>query len=139
MRIIRITSGADPAAGIIARQPLGRDGLIRDDLGVVGAIQFTRKHLLFLGLAQPISPRLGKASGTAARAARAFTLSSSIWRMSGSMPVELQLVANVGDERNVELLAVEIALEVEQEDFKQWRAVVERRAPAETCHPVEAL
>src|SRR5579864_2121090 len=45
--------------------------------------------------------------------------------------VELQLVADEADEGDIEHLAVEIALEVEQENLQQRRAVVEGRAAAE--------
>src|ERR1700722_14788553 len=53
--------------------------------------------------------------------------------------VKLQLLAEEGDEGNVQAAAIKVALEVEQEDFEQWRAVVEGRTPAKNPDPVAAL
>ena len=53
--------------------------------------------------------------------------------------VELQFLADEGDEGDIERRSVEIALEIEQEDFKQRRAIVEGRAAAEACDAIEAL
>src|SRR5271155_151307 len=53
--------------------------------------------------------------------------------------IELQFFAKEGDEGDVQAAAIEVALEIEQEDFQQRRAVVESRAAAKTRHPVEAL
>src|SRR6516162_2162329 len=52
--------------------------------------------------------------------------------------VELQFLADEADEGDVEHLAVKIVLEIEQEDFKQRRAIVEGRASSETCYAVDA-
>src|SRR5882757_4656239 len=53
--------------------------------------------------------------------------------------VELQLVADEGDEGDVQRRPVKIALEIEQEYFQQRRAIVEGRAAAEACDAIEAL
>src|SRR6202453_1670631 len=52
--------------------------------------------------------------------------------------VELQFLAEESDEGDVEAAAINVALEVEQEDFQQRRAIVEGRTPAKTRDPVEA-
>src|SRR5271163_619562 len=51
---------------------------------------------------------------------------------------ESLLVADKTNEGDVNRLAVEIAGEIEQKDFKQHRPVVEGRPPAETRHGVVA-
>src|SRR5258708_623369 len=53
-------------------------------------------------------------------------------------PVELQLVADEADEGDIERRAIEIAREIEQEHFEQWRAIVEGRAAAEARHAIES-
>src|SRR5262249_5094756 len=52
---------------------------------------------------------------------------------------KLQFFANETDESHIESLAVQIALEVEQEDFQERRAIVESRAAAEARDTFEAL
>ena len=53
--------------------------------------------------------------------------------------VELQFVADEGDEGDIERRAVKIALEIEQEDLQQRRAIVEGRTATEAGDAVEAL
>src|SRR5258708_310756 len=69
---------------IVTDEPGFGRRLIGTEFGV-GTVQLARQHLLFFGLAQPISPSLGNASGAAASAARARALSSSICRIRASM------------------------------------------------------
>ena len=90
------------------------------------------------GASSVIDPEPRKGIGAAASAARARAdhRPSCHQRVDA---VEFQLVADEGDEGDVELGAVEVALEVEQEDFEQRRAVVEGRAAAETRDAVEPL
>src|SRR5882757_2732355 len=52
--------------------------------------------------------------------------------------VEFQLVANETDEGDVEDVAVEVALEIEQEHFEQRRAIVEGRATAVAGDTIDA-
>src|SRR5262249_14355465 len=52
---------------------------------------------------------------------------------------KFQLLADEADEGDVERLAIKVSLEVEQEDFQEWRAVVEGRATAEARDAVEAF
>ncbi len=52
--------------------------------------------------------------------------------------VELRLRPDPADEGDVERLAVEVAREIEQEDFEQRRAVVEGRPAAEARDAVVA-
>src|SRR5439155_19936321 len=53
--------------------------------------------------------------------------------------VEFQLLADEADESAVQRLPVEVALEVEKEDFQERRTIVEGRTAAEAGHAVEAL
>jgi len=53
--------------------------------------------------------------------------------------VELQFVADEGDEGDIECRSIEIALEIEQEYFQQRRAIVEGRAAAEAGDAIKAL
>src|SRR3569833_4101548 len=57
----------------------------------------------------------------------------------GRDAVEFQLVAQIFDEGDVERLAVEVGVEIEQEDFEQRWAVVEGRPPAIARNPIESL
>src|SRR5215468_5139709 len=51
--------------------------------------------------------------------------------------VELELVPDPVDEGDVDHLAVEVAGEIEQEDFQQHSADIEHRPPPETRDAVE--
>src|SRR5712692_10163681 len=51
--------------------------------------------------------------------------------------VERQFVADKGDEGDVQRRSIEIALEIEQEDFQQRCAIVEGRAAAKTRYAIE--
>src|SRR6202165_3856990 len=52
--------------------------------------------------------------------------------------VELQFFPNKGDEGDVERFSIEIALEIEQEELQQRRAIVEGRAAAEAGDAIKA-
>src|SRR5918996_3957341 len=74
---------------IVAREPGLVGGGIRLQFRIAGAIEFAGQHLLFFGLAQPITPSLGNALGAAASRARARALSSSICRINASIESNL--------------------------------------------------
>src|SRR5258708_16325849 len=53
--------------------------------------------------------------------------------------IELQFLADEGDEGDIERRPVEVALKIEQEDFQQRRAVVEGRTAAEARDAIQPL
>src|SRR3569833_3148084 len=53
--------------------------------------------------------------------------------------VEFQFITQIFDKGDIERLAIQVGVEIEQEDFKQRRAVVEGRPPAVARDAVEAL
>src|SRR6266478_1375835 len=69
---------------VVAHQPGFVRSLIGGYFGIAGTIKFAREHLLLFGFGQPMTPSFGNALGTAASAARARALSSSICRTSAS-------------------------------------------------------
>src|SRR6266481_7627464 len=70
---------------VVAHQPGFVRRLIGGYFSVAGTIKFAREHLLLLGSGHSIAPSFGNTPGTAASAARALALSSSICRTSASM------------------------------------------------------
>src|SRR3954451_24605629 len=70
--------------GVVAHQPSLVRGLVGLQLRIARTIELARQHLLFFGLAQPISPSFGNASGADASTARARALSWSICRIKAS-------------------------------------------------------
>ena len=104
------------APAILSSRPAQRQSRHRDDT--------VRPPASFaFGFAHPTTPSFGNASLAAASAARAFALSSSIWRTSASMPSNFTSSRMKAIEGDIQRRAIEVALEIEQEHFQQRRAM----------------
>ena len=71
------------------------------------------------------------------RMARARALSRSISALSASSEVELELVADALDELDLHLAPIEVAVEIEEMNLEQGRAVIDRRAACRSWRPPE--
>ena len=87
---------------------------------------------------KPALDRREYVAGARHRLRAPIGLSACICWTNAPWPKRNLLVAQEGDEGDIQALPVQIAGKIEQENLEQDRAVVEHRAPAETRHAVVA-